>query len=142
MTVEAVDRGPYPSEATAVSADTRGWFNRNRSEIIRRMEALAQRCGSALTLKWKDTSPDSLTDLRNSDVCISNYSSILNGFYFTHKPSIHTASTMPISVPNNAPNTPTLARSAMRRIPWIKAFWPSDTMRSNTATDSSATGSA
>ncbi len=35
MTVEAIDRGAFPSGATDVSADTRGWFNRNRSAIIR-----------------------------------------------------------------------------------------------------------
>lgn len=62
---------------------------RYRGDVIRKVEQLAQRCGETLALKWKDTSPDSLGDLLGSDVCISNYSSILNGYYFTQKPSIH-----------------------------------------------------
>ena len=34
MTVDAIDRGAFPSGATDLS-DTRGWFNRNRSAIVR-----------------------------------------------------------------------------------------------------------
>jgi hypothetical protein len=40
-------------------------------------------------LKWKSSSPDSLVDLLVSDAMISNYSSILNGFYHTRRPSLH-----------------------------------------------------
>jgi ABC-type glycerol-3-phosphate transport system permease component len=37
MTVEAIDRGPFPSDAARASADTRGWFNRNGSALIRHL---------------------------------------------------------------------------------------------------------
>lgn len=37
MTVEAIDRGSFPSGATETSADTRGWFNRNGSAFIRHL---------------------------------------------------------------------------------------------------------
>jgi hypothetical protein len=40
-------------------------------------------------LKWKNRAPDSYVDLLVSDVMISNYSSILNGFYHTRRPSLH-----------------------------------------------------
>lgn len=40
-------------------------------------------------LKWKSEAPDSYVDLLVSDVMISNYSSILNGFYHTQKPTLH-----------------------------------------------------
>ena len=48
----------------------------------------------------------------------------------------------PITVLQKAPNTVTRARSVMRRIPWISAICPADTIRKNTATDSSATPTA
>ncbi|HKO93730.1 MAG TPA: CDP-glycerol glycerophosphotransferase family protein, partial [Polyangiaceae bacterium] len=63
--------------------------HRYHQDVIQRVERLAQRCGSALQLKWKDSSPDSLEDLLSSELCISNYSSILNHYYFTQRPSIH-----------------------------------------------------
>ncbi len=39
--------------------------------------------------KFKDEYPDNLLDMLVSDVMVSNYSSILNRFYITGKPSIH-----------------------------------------------------
>lgn len=44
---------------------------------------------TAVQLKFKSSAPDSFVDLLVSDVMVSNYSSILNGFYFTGKPSVH-----------------------------------------------------
>jgi hypothetical protein len=38
---------------------------------------------------FKDEHPDSLVDLLVSDVLVSNYSSLLNPFYCTRKPSVH-----------------------------------------------------
>ena len=40
-------------------------------------------------LKFKDTYQDNLIDILISDVMVSNYSSIINRFYLTGKPSIH-----------------------------------------------------
>jgi hypothetical protein len=53
-----------------------------------RMEALARR-HSHVQLKFKSSHPDSLVDLLVSSVLVSNYSSLLNAFYHTGKPSIH-----------------------------------------------------
>jgi hypothetical protein len=58
-------------------------------DYVQLVERLAARFPGALMLKWKDSSPDSLLDLLVSDVCISNYSSLLNAFYYTERPSIH-----------------------------------------------------
>ncbi|MEM6295422.1 MAG: hypothetical protein AAGA54_29380 [Myxococcota bacterium] len=52
------------------------------------MEGLAAR-HAHVALKFKSESPDSLVDLLVSDVMISNYSSFLNAFYYTQRPSIH-----------------------------------------------------
>ena len=62
---------------------------RYRSSYVKLVERLAARFSGSLMLKWKDSAPDSLLDLLVSDVCISNYSSLLNTFYFTERPSIH-----------------------------------------------------
>jgi hypothetical protein len=40
-------------------------------------------------LKWKSSAPDSLVDLLVSDVMVSNYSSILNGYYHCLRPTVH-----------------------------------------------------
>lgn len=40
-------------------------------------------------VKFKSDSPDSLIDLLVSDVAVSNYSSLLNHFYYTGRPSVH-----------------------------------------------------
>lgn len=56
---------------------------------VKLVERLAARFSGSLMLKWKDSAPDSLVDLLVSDVCISNYSSLLNAFYYTGRPSIH-----------------------------------------------------
>ncbi|MDB4988428.1 MAG: hypothetical protein JWN04_3606 [Myxococcaceae bacterium] len=53
------------------------------------IDRLAKRAGDSLMLKWKSSSPDSLLDVLVSDVCISNYSSLLNAYYSTERPSIH-----------------------------------------------------
>jgi hypothetical protein len=55
-------------------------------ELVTRV---ARRHPDKLMLKWKDESPDSLVDILVSDVCVSNYSSLLNAFYYTERPSIH-----------------------------------------------------
>jgi hypothetical protein len=55
---------------------------------VQRMEALANRYAH-VQLKFKSDHPDSLVDLLLSSVLISNYSSLLNAFYYTGKPSIH-----------------------------------------------------
>jgi hypothetical protein len=62
---------------------------RYTGDYVRLVERLATRFPECLMLKWKDESPDSSLDLLVSDVCISNYSSLLNAFYYTHRPSIH-----------------------------------------------------
>ncbi|HXI22067.1 MAG TPA: CDP-glycerol glycerophosphotransferase family protein, partial [Gemmatimonadales bacterium] len=38
---------------------------------------------------FKDEHPDSLVDLLLSDVMVSNYSSLLNAFYYTGRPTVH-----------------------------------------------------
>lgn len=40
-------------------------------------------------VKFKSDNPDSLIDLLVSDVVVSNYSSLLNHFYYTGRPSVH-----------------------------------------------------
>jgi CDP-glycerol glycerophosphotransferase (TagB/SpsB family) len=40
-------------------------------------------------VKFKSDDPDSLVDLLVSDVLISNYSSLLNAFYYTRRPTVH-----------------------------------------------------
>ncbi len=57
-------------------------------EDVARMEALAAQ-HRHVGLKFKSESPDSLVDVLLSDVMISNYSSFLNAFYYTGRPSIH-----------------------------------------------------
>jgi hypothetical protein len=55
---------------------------------VARMEMLAA-AHDNVQLKFKSESPDSLVDLLVSSAMISNYSSFLNAFYHTGKPSIH-----------------------------------------------------
>jgi hypothetical protein len=64
--------------------------DRHRYEAadIARMERLAA-ASPNVQLKFKSNSPDSLVDLLVSSVMISNYSSFLNAFYHTERPSIH-----------------------------------------------------
>lgn len=64
--------------------------DRHRYEAadVTRMEKLAARHDNVM-LKFKSASPDSLVDVLVSAVMISNYSSFLNAFYHTGKPSIH-----------------------------------------------------
>jgi hypothetical protein len=64
--------------------------DRHRYEAadIARMERLAA-ANPNVQLKFKSSSPDSLVDLLVSSAMISNYSSFLNAFYHTGRPSIH-----------------------------------------------------
>jgi hypothetical protein len=55
---------------------------------VARMERLQERYAN-VQLKFKSSSPDSLIDILVSSVMISNYSSFLNAFYHTGKPTIH-----------------------------------------------------
>ncbi len=54
------------------------------------IEKLAGR-RSQIHLKYQDVRPDNLIDILDSDILVSNYSSILTLFYFTGKPTIHIA---------------------------------------------------
>lgn len=83
-------------EALIAHLDKRGanllirMHDRHRYEAadIARMERLARQ-NPNVQLKFKSSSPDSLVDVLVSSAMISNYSSFLNAFYYTGKPSIH-----------------------------------------------------
>lgn len=64
--------------------------DRHRYEAadIARMERLSARHPN-VQLKFKSSSPDSLVDVLLSSAMISNYSSFLNAYYHTGKPSLH-----------------------------------------------------
>jgi hypothetical protein len=62
--------------------------HRYESADVARMERLAAQHPN-VQLKFKSSSPDSLVDVLVSSVMISNYSSFLNAFYHTGRPSIH-----------------------------------------------------
>jgi CDP-glycerol glycerophosphotransferase (TagB/SpsB family) len=62
---------------------------RYSGDYVALIESVAARSRGALMLKWKNESPDVAVDLLVSDVCISNYSSVLNAFYYTERPTIH-----------------------------------------------------
>jgi CDP-Glycerol:Poly(glycerophosphate) glycerophosphotransferase len=62
---------------------------RYSGDYVALVESVAARSRGALMLKWKNESPDVAVDLLVSDVCISNYSSVLNAFYYTERPTIH-----------------------------------------------------
>jgi hypothetical protein len=55
---------------------------------VRRVEALARR-HQHVQVKFKSDHPDSLVDLLLTNVLVSNYSSLLNAFYYTRRPSVH-----------------------------------------------------
>ncbi|HWO11515.1 MAG TPA: hypothetical protein VNN80_18605, partial [Polyangiaceae bacterium] len=55
---------------------------------VARMERLAAQHHN-VQLKFKSSSPDSLVDVLVSAAMISNYSSFLNAYYHTGRPSIH-----------------------------------------------------
>lgn len=61
---------------------------RYEDDYVRSMESLARR-HPHVALKFKSESPDSLVDVLVSAVMISNYSSFLNAFYYTQRPTIH-----------------------------------------------------
>ncbi len=44
---------------------------------------------SGVRITFRDEHPDSLADLLRSDVMVSNYSSLLNAFYYTRRPTVH-----------------------------------------------------
>ena len=83
-------------EALARHLESRGanllirMHDRHRYEArdVARMEQLMA-THSNVQLKFKSSSPDSLVDVLSSAVMISNYSSFLNAFYHTGRPSIH-----------------------------------------------------
>jgi hypothetical protein len=62
---------------------------RYTSDYVALVTRVAERARGTLMLKWKSESPDNCVDLLVSDVCVSNYSSVLDAFYFTERPSIH-----------------------------------------------------
>ena len=64
--------------------------DRHRYEAVdvARMERLSARHPN-VQLKFKSSSPDSLVDVLLSSAMISNYSSFLNAYYHTGKPSLH-----------------------------------------------------
>ena len=70
--------------------------HRYEDSYVRTMEALACRHAHVM-LKFKSDSPDSLVDVLVSDVMMSNYSSFLNAFYYTGRPTIHIDPTAGIS---------------------------------------------
>ena len=55
---------------------------------VRHVESLARKFSHA-QVKFKSDHPDSLVDLLVTDVLVSNYSSLLNAFYYTGRPSVH-----------------------------------------------------
>ncbi|MBU0552867.1 CDP-glycerol glycerophosphotransferase family protein [Myxococcota bacterium] len=57
-------------------------------DYLAALEALVA-AREGVIIKFKDEDRDSLLDLSASDVMVSNYSSILNYFYATQRPSIH-----------------------------------------------------
>jgi CDP-glycerol glycerophosphotransferase (TagB/SpsB family) len=62
--------------------------HRYEASYVAALEQLCTRYPN-VQVKWKDEAPDSLVDLLVSDVMISNYSSLLNAWYYTQKPSLH-----------------------------------------------------
>ncbi|HTV20281.1 MAG TPA: hypothetical protein VMG12_16465 [Polyangiaceae bacterium] len=83
-------------EALALHLERRGanllirMHDRHRYEAadVARMERLSERHPN-VQLKFKSSSPDSLVDVLLSSAMISNYSSFLNAWYHTGKPSLH-----------------------------------------------------
>ncbi|MBN2527928.1 MAG: CDP-glycerol glycerophosphotransferase family protein [Deltaproteobacteria bacterium] len=61
---------------------------RFESEYLERLESLVAERDDVI-IKFKDRDRDSMLDLVVSDVMVSNFSSILNYYYATLKPSIH-----------------------------------------------------
>ena len=57
-------------------------------DYLRQLEAIVANRDDAI-IKFKDRDRDSMLDILVSDVMVSNYSSILNYYYATGKPSIH-----------------------------------------------------
>jgi hypothetical protein len=86
----------------ALSDHLLGWIGELGASVLIRMhdrhryerahveatEALARR-HPHVALKFKSEAPDSLVDMLLTDVLVSNYSSLLNPFYHTRKPTIH-----------------------------------------------------
>jgi hypothetical protein len=62
---------------------------RYSKDYVALVTRVAERKSGSLMLKWKNESPDNTIDLLISDVCVSNYSSLLNAFYYTERPTIH-----------------------------------------------------
>jgi len=62
--------------------------HRFAKELLAALERVAKRHPN-VQLKFKNECPDAVVDLSVSDVMVSNYSSILNHFYFLGRPTIH-----------------------------------------------------
>ena len=62
--------------------------HRYEDAYLESVTALADR-HPHVELKFKSDSPDSLIDVLASSVMISNYSSFLNAFYYTRRPTVH-----------------------------------------------------
>ncbi|MBN1611177.1 MAG: hypothetical protein JW940_31380 [Polyangiaceae bacterium] len=62
--------------------------HRYEPDELARFEGLASRFPH-VQLKFKSDYPDSCVDLLVTDVLVSNYSSFLNAFYHTRRPSVH-----------------------------------------------------
>lgn len=62
---------------------------RYAGDYVALVTRVAESLRGSLMLKWKDESPDNTIDMLVSDVCVSNYSSVLNSFYYTERPTIH-----------------------------------------------------
>ena len=58
------------------------------SSYLSELEGLVERYGH-VELRFKDDYRDNLVDMQISDIMVSNYSSIINRFYITGRPSIH-----------------------------------------------------
>ena len=56
--------------------------------VLRHVEGLETRFAH-LQVKFKSDHPDSLIDLLVTDVMVSDYSSLLNAFYYTGRPTVH-----------------------------------------------------
>jgi hypothetical protein len=96
--------------------------HRYQAADVARMEKLAARHDN-VQLKFKSSSPDSLVDVLISAAMISNYSSFLNAFYHTGRPSIHID-------PSSRAGSPSYQRNLRWGRLWVKKVKsPSETWK-------------
>ena len=95
--------------------------HRFEPDYLKQLESLSQQFDNVL-LKFKDVDRDSLLDMLISNVMVSNYSSILNYFYATGRPSIHV---YPVKSANEAFLWRTFKRGKVRckKIPSADYIW-------------------